>query len=276
MARHRKIDLRIHGDEKYRRLSACPPCGQALWWHLLAGRQTGIIPGLSVIGEAAFAEQLGWPLKGFREAFREVLREGMAKADWDAHVVWVPNAVRYNEPANPNVVKSWAVAWDEIPECPLKLEAYERLEAYLKGFSKGFQDAFAKSCRKPFGNPLPNQEQEQEQEQETPSGAGEPETLSLPSNLDTPEFRDAWASWGKYRREIKEPLKPSTVDLQLKKLAAVGLAESIARIERSITNGWTGLFFKNEETKPVRRGPEDRDTSLARQIRDALPTGATS
>ena len=112
MARHRKIDLRMHGDEKYRRLTPCPPCGQALWWHLLAGRQTGIIPGLCVIGESAFAEQLRWPLKGFREAFREVFREGMAFADWTAHVVWVPNAIKYNQPANPNVVKSWAAAWD--------------------------------------------------------------------------------------------------------------------------------------------------------------------
>jgi hypothetical protein len=174
VARHRKIDLRMHGDEKYRRLSPCPPCGQALWWHLLAGRHTGIIPGLSVIGETAFAEQLRWSLKAFRDAFREVIGEGMAKADWDAHVVWVPNAIKYNPPASANVVKSWGPAWDETPECPLKVEAYETIKAFLEGFGKGFPEAFAKVCRKPLPMPSGNQEQEQEQEQDQEQEGFEP------------------------------------------------------------------------------------------------------
>lgn len=166
MSRYRKIDMRLYGDEKYRRLTPCPPCGQALWWHLIAGEQTGQIPGLFKIGEAGFADQLGWTLKGFREAFGEVLREGMVKADWHSRLVWVPNSIKYNEPASPNVVKSWKHAWDELPECPLKVEAYHRIKAFMEGFTKGFQEAFAKACREPFVKPLANQEQEQEHEQE--------------------------------------------------------------------------------------------------------------
>src|ERR1019366_10362236 len=87
MARYRKIDLCIHADEKYRRLTPPNPCGQTLWWQLIAGEQTGVIPGLFKIGEAAFAEQLGWSVKAFQEAFREVFREGMVKADWKSRLV---------------------------------------------------------------------------------------------------------------------------------------------------------------------------------------------
>src|SRR4051812_17634419 len=136
MARHRRIEMKMHADEKYRRLSAPPPCGQVLWLHLIAGEQTGIVPGLFSIGEAAFAEQLRWSLKGFREAFGEVFREGMAKADWGARLVWVPNAIKYNQPANPNVVKSWRTAWALLPECPLKAEAHEHLKWFLKPLGK--------------------------------------------------------------------------------------------------------------------------------------------
>lgn len=171
MARFSKIDRRMHGDEKYRRLTAPPPCGQVLWWHLIAGRQVNIIPGLFTIGEAAFAEQLQWPLKGFREAFKEVLREGMAEADWKAHLVWIPNAIRYNPPANPNVIKSWGDAWSELPECSLKVKAWSALSDAVKGLGKGFHAAFVSVCPNPLRNPSPNQEQEQEQEQEIPPKA---------------------------------------------------------------------------------------------------------
>jgi hypothetical protein len=94
---------------------------------LLTGPQTSNIPGLFRAGEMALAEELGWSVEAFREAFGEVFRKGLAEADWKARVVWVPNAVKYNRPESPNVVKSWRYAWDEIPECSLKAQAHERL-----------------------------------------------------------------------------------------------------------------------------------------------------
>jgi hypothetical protein len=160
----RRITVRMWGDAKVMALSRPPPCGQVLWVHLLTGEQTDIIPGLCKAGEAAFAEQLGWPLEGFRKAFREVEALGMAKADWDARVVWVPKAIDHNPPASPNVVKSWADAWDRIPECGLKVEAHGVLRAFLQGMSEPFVKAFDEACPKPSAMPCGNQEQEQEQE----------------------------------------------------------------------------------------------------------------
>jgi len=69
----------------------------------------------------------------------------------------------------------------------------------------------------------------------------------LPSVLDTPEFRDAWARWKEYRKEIRHKLTKSTTEKQLKALARLGHDAAIAAIERSITNGWRGLVFKDKD-----------------------------
>jgi hypothetical protein len=145
VSRYRKVHLCMYADERYRRLTPSRPCGQSLWWHLIAGEQTDIIPGLFKIGEAAFAEQLNWSLKGFRESFAECFREGLVKADWEARLVWIPNSLKYNPPHNPNVVKSWHYAWLELPECALKVEATQALKAFLKGLGKGFEESFGES-----------------------------------------------------------------------------------------------------------------------------------
>jgi hypothetical protein len=173
MSRWRKLYPKMWSDEKVSRLSRPPPNGQSLWVHLLAGEQTGPIPGLFKIGEAAFAESLGWALEGFREAFREVFRAGLAKADWKARLVWVPNGIKYNPPQSPNVVTSWADSWEELPHCSLKIEAWSHLKAFIEALSEGHREAFGKALAKP----MPIQEQEQEQEQEERSFALSRETL---------------------------------------------------------------------------------------------------
>jgi len=168
MARYRKIDTRMYGDMKFRNLSSPAVSSKYLWIYLLTGPHTTNLPGLFRAGEMAMAEELGWSLEGFRKGFGELLRERLAKADWNARVVWIPNAIKYNPPDNPNVVKSWRDSWDEVPECPLKAEAYEVLKGFTERLGEGFAKAFREGCAKG----LANQEQEQEQEQEkTPSAS---------------------------------------------------------------------------------------------------------
>lgn len=166
MARYRKIYVSVWGDAKFRRLSSPQPNAQSLWFYLLTNKRTTNIPGLFECGELAMAEELGWDLKGFRKGFRELFQEGMVEADWGARLVWVPNAVRYNPPENPNVVKSWRVWWDEAPECHLKIKAYSVLKEFTEGLGEGFAKGFAKACPEPSRKGLRNQEHEHEQEQE--------------------------------------------------------------------------------------------------------------
>ena len=193
MSRYRKVEVRIWSDEKFRALSPVQPSGQGLCFFLLTGPHTGPIPGLFRAGRAAMAEELGWPLEAFDEAFREVSEQGMAKADFAARLMWLPNAIKHNKPESPNVVKSWSAEFDLLPECPLKLEALEAIKTFVCSLGPGFSSAFAgafeahgkpsgkasgKPSGKPSGKTMPNQEQEQEQEQEVKAEGGTPPVCS--------------------------------------------------------------------------------------------------
>jgi len=75
--------------------------------------------------------------------------------------------------------------------------------------------------------------------------------VSIPENLSQmPGFSEAWAEWLKYRRERRLTTTPTTLRKQLAMLA--GQPNPIAVIERSIQNGWQGLFpDKTPTTKPT-------------------------
>ena len=150
MSRYRKISTRMHGDARYRALSKPQPNGRDCFWHLLTNRETSNIPGVYRAREEALARDLEWDLEGYRRAFREVEAQGLAKADWDAGLVLIPKAFRHDPPANQNVIKSWSDTWDELPECPLKHEAWRVLKSYVDDLSLPFQQAFMESCPEPL------------------------------------------------------------------------------------------------------------------------------
>lgn len=200
MARYRKIDTRIWGDARFRRLSAPEDgCAQFLWIYMLTNPSTTNIPGLFTAGRAQIAEALGWTAKGFDKGFRELFREGLAKGDFEARVIWIPKAILHNPPENPNVVKSWRISWDEIPECDLKAEAWEELNSFFSNRNPSLQKAFAESCPNPLakgmakgirkGLPkgMANQEQEQEQDQDPSLRSGSARaTPAAPTIADVP------------------------------------------------------------------------------------------
>jgi hypothetical protein len=146
---YRRITARMWGDAKFRSLTPLACSGQAVWIVLLTGEQTGVIPGVFKIGEAAFAEQQKWDLDAFRHAFAEVSAKGMAVADWDARLVWVPNAIRHNPPASLNTIKSWRVAWSLLPECDLKFKSWQELDAFTEGMGDAWHKAFRMACPMP-------------------------------------------------------------------------------------------------------------------------------
>jgi hypothetical protein len=164
--RYRKVHIRMWNDEKFKLLSRAQPNAQTLWCYLLTGPHTTIVPGLFQAGEAQLAERLEWHLTAFRRCFAEIADQGMAVAEWSAHLVWLPNGLEYGEPDNPNVAKGWGFSLDELPECHLRSVAINAIRAFLRPLEKGLLAAFEDGLRKGSGNGRVKQEQEQEQEQE--------------------------------------------------------------------------------------------------------------
>lgn len=184
--RYSKIHRRMWNDDKFRKLSKPQPCGQALWFRFLCGPELGPIPGLFSAREPGLADAMGWQLEPFRQSFRELSSLGLVEADWEAGLVWVQNAIKYNEPANPNVVKSWSDAWAELPECALKSRAFAALCSYMNGRGESFLSELRNHCPNHSANHCPNQDQDQDQEQEGEKEA--PETVSTEQKEKSGQF----------------------------------------------------------------------------------------
>jgi hypothetical protein len=169
--RYRKIETRMWTDEKFHKLSPLLPSGQSLWFYLLTGPHTGIIPGLCRTRRGGLIEELDWTPEAFDMAFGEIISLHMAEADWKAGVIWIPNAVKCNPPQSPNVITAWRKEWPLIPECALKTKALEAMRSTAYGMGKAFREAFdkafdrslPKALTEPSEKPLLNQEQQLEQ-----------------------------------------------------------------------------------------------------------------
>ncbi|MCU0687204.1 MAG: hypothetical protein MUF34_34000 [Polyangiaceae bacterium] len=187
--RFSRVKRRLWNDRDFRQLSAPAPNAQTLWLRLLTGPELSVIPGLIPAWEAGLAQSLRWPLEGFREAFGELFAKGWAKADWEAGLVWLPKAPAHNPPESPNVVKAWAKAWAELPECDLKNQALlglkEASEGFPKAFRKAFEEAFREAFAKVFAKTSPNQEErgkrKEERKRENPQSPHGGQTPAVPA-----------------------------------------------------------------------------------------------
>lgn len=86
--------------------------------------------------------------------------------------------------------------------------------------------------------------------------------IQIPYILHTEKFMGVWSDWVKHRREIKAKLTPTTETKQLKMLSEYGAEQAVRIIERSIQNGWRGLFPQKEDA------PE-QETEYERKCREA-------
>jgi hypothetical protein len=79
-----------------------------------------------------------------------------------------------------------------------------------------------------------------------------PAPVPIPPELDTPEFAAAWAAWLGYRVRIRKPLTDASLNIQLRKLAKEGPEWAVECIERTISRGWIGLRFPEDDLAPGR------------------------
>jgi hypothetical protein len=171
--RYRRVSTRMWNDRKFLDLSAPKPNARDLWIWLLTGPLTTPVPGIVLASLGGMAEGLDWPLVATKRCWVEITASGMAKADWSRKpgLVWLPNALRHNPPANPNVVVSWRQFLNEcVPECALRVECEGVIEVFLEGKGQAFLKAFREETGKGFGKQ--DQDQDQEDPPQPPAAAG--------------------------------------------------------------------------------------------------------
>lgn len=161
MARYKKIDVKMWNDTRFRSLSRPQPNAQSLWQFLLTGHVTTTMPGLFSTTRGTLADTFDWSVDDTMKCFAELSLLQMVTADWDARVIWIPRAYKYNEPESLNVVKSWEDVLHETPDCKLKWAACMVLLAELEvkgpGFLRTFEDLMAKDLGPKFRSVLIDQ-----------------------------------------------------------------------------------------------------------------------
>lgn len=140
--RYRRVSLAIWSDQRFRALSAPGPSAQHLWLWFLTGPSTQILPGVIRSGMAGIAETLRWPLPATRRCWDEIAAQGMAQADWDVLLIWLPKAIEHNQPESPNVVTSWRNAFNELPECAMRLRIEQHIVQLLEDMGASWVDAW--------------------------------------------------------------------------------------------------------------------------------------
>lgn len=167
MGFYRQQDQRVYGDDKYLQLTQQPPSGRGLWHYLLLGPHHVGLPGLFNVGRATLAERLNWPLgrdhslldegPSFTSCWLELEVLGMARADWQRQVIFLPNTFNHecNWPRNSKMLKFWHALYDLIPESPLCLEWARGLRDHCAARDKpSFLEAFTELWNH-IGNDMP-------------------------------------------------------------------------------------------------------------------------
>ena len=88
----------------------------------------------------------------------------------------------------------------------------------------------------------------------------------LPEELDTPEFREAWLEWVKYRKKIKKPFPPASAPAMWRKAQQAGVQAAINGFETSMANGWQGTFPERKTTKANDHRQQKRDREFSSHI----------
>jgi len=128
---YRRIPVTIWDRKDFRDLSVNAKA-IVLYLYMMTGGHTISVPGLFRAGKAALAEGLRWPLEMFEEGFSELEAHGMALADWEAPLVWLPHELNdFNRPNNQSEATGWINTFRMLPDCALRTKARAAVEAFL-------------------------------------------------------------------------------------------------------------------------------------------------
>lgn len=152
MGDYRKVQTSIWNDEHFPFMS---DDGKLVLLHVMTSFYSNAM-GLYKCSIGALADEMRWDVERYRVAFQEAVDAGFVAYDEAMHVIYLPQFLRDNPPANPNVLRGWAKKWLEVPKSRWKETFLWELEARLPEFGSrddlpakgdGFLVAFEQAWR---------------------------------------------------------------------------------------------------------------------------------
>lgn len=145
----------------------------------------------------------------------------------------------------------------------LIVHEWDRYNASLfANWINGKKGGRPKSKENPWGfDGIPKDNPTKSQQKSIREDKKREEEIEFPANLQTDAFARAWEGYLAYRKESRhKTLSPASLKAQLRNLSEMGHDEAIAAINRSIANGWQGIF------PPKGQKPTEARQSLIRTI----------
>lgn len=130
----------IWQDLGFRKLSRG---ARELFLYLLTSPHTTSLPGCYYAPAVTIAYELQRPRRWVLRIFTELADAGMAHFDAETSMVWVPNAPKWNPPANPNVAKAWAKRWSILDSFCRKREILIALWSVISAKRESTRSVFA-------------------------------------------------------------------------------------------------------------------------------------
>ena len=139
----------------------------------------------------------------------------------------------------------WAIEGDGVrlpnfKQHNVPLSNAERQRDYRQR-QNGALQAVTKPLRSSRHNRVTTEEKRRE-EDNTPLPPKGCATVPIPEQLDTEEFRAAWADWLADRKARNKKVTERGAELSFRKLTPLGPHKAAECIRNSIANAWTGLF----------------------------------
>lgn len=194
----------IWNHPKFKRLPKPKANPQTLLFRLLIAPESNSIPGLFQAFRGGLCDALEWSPRSFDKCFKQLSEDGWVLADWKSGLIWVPGAIEQdgNQPANPNVVRSWRGPLAELPDCELKEKAIRELTRWASEKGESWAKALGEALGKRRPMPSPN-----------PSGKtppkNEPKPLVKPLVKPSPKTRPKQEAGTGSRKQEQEASKLS-------------------------------------------------------------------
>lgn len=120
------ISPKMWDDERFVALPTAD--AKLLWCYLLTGPSSGV-PGLRVGGPALYADALRADVELVQQSLDTLLRMSLIDYDKRRRLMRIPTAPRQAPCSNQFVVKGWWRAWQELPDCAIKVDHLDSLYA---------------------------------------------------------------------------------------------------------------------------------------------------
>lgn len=247
---YRTIDTALWTDPAVRKLDAA---GKLLFVYLITNPHAHV-GGIYYLSPTWAIHDTGLAASKLDTLSDTLSGLGLARFDQKTDVVWVCKMFKYQgggEKLERSVGRHLVSLHNSflIKEF---LELYPRVRRYIPDT---LSDTLSHTPSE-----VGSKEQEQEQEQDNTPLAPHGGEATIPAELDTPAFREAWSQWEQHRREKRQPLKPTTVAAQMRKLAGWGVVRAVAALEFSITQGYLGIYEEKtnangQDTRPAMGRP---------------------